>query len=298
MLSDIVLSLFVTDILSYRTFYEQHMAVCAKCGRVSFETSSGPHTGCRDHPPNPSGDAHAEGGAAPVAAPAMTKPAERANGARRDATALPSPPPHDIAVAPGTDVDTIGEAWAEELAEALRVRSAWAHLGTVEVAPPTGGETLGGYMDRHTLEVPAGRTHVETLLEWRRTRGADLMERAVVYVNNALLLRAPPAKRVETIHGPWRSAIDPDAPAVVLGSPADVARIVRASRDATSGAIRGSVADVRAGLAVVLSGRGVACWIVAMLTLQTSDTDVTVATQIEVRSRPMSSLRRVDISLG
>lgn len=48
-LSDIVLSLFVADILSNRTLYEQNMCVCSTCGRLSFRGRTMPRTACREH---------------------------------------------------------------------------------------------------------------------------------------------------------------------------------------------------------------------------------------------------------
>jgi hypothetical protein len=49
-LSDIVLSLFVVDVLAYREFYEQNLCICDVCGRVSFNPST-PRAGCADHVP-------------------------------------------------------------------------------------------------------------------------------------------------------------------------------------------------------------------------------------------------------
>lgn len=49
-LSDIVLSLFVVDVLAYREFYEQNLCVCDVCDRVSFNPSH-PRAGCADHAP-------------------------------------------------------------------------------------------------------------------------------------------------------------------------------------------------------------------------------------------------------
>lgn len=51
-LSDIVLSLFVVDILSYREFYEQNLCVCDVCGRLSFNPAITPRAGCADHIPS------------------------------------------------------------------------------------------------------------------------------------------------------------------------------------------------------------------------------------------------------
>jgi hypothetical protein len=54
-LSDIVLSLFVVDILSYREFYEQNLCACEVCGRLSFNPSATPRAGCADHTPSRDG---------------------------------------------------------------------------------------------------------------------------------------------------------------------------------------------------------------------------------------------------
>lgn len=48
-LSDIVLGLFVADILSNRTLYEQNLCVCSTCGRLSFRARTMPRTACREH---------------------------------------------------------------------------------------------------------------------------------------------------------------------------------------------------------------------------------------------------------
>jgi len=48
-LSDIVLSLFVADILSNRLLYAQNLCVCSTCGRLSFRARTMPRTACREH---------------------------------------------------------------------------------------------------------------------------------------------------------------------------------------------------------------------------------------------------------
>lgn len=51
LLSDIVLSLFVVDILSQRAFHEQNMCVCDVCGRISYNPSATTRAGCGEHLP-------------------------------------------------------------------------------------------------------------------------------------------------------------------------------------------------------------------------------------------------------
>lgn len=48
-LSDIVLGLFVADILSNRLLYEQNLCVCSSCGRLSFRGRTMSRTSCREH---------------------------------------------------------------------------------------------------------------------------------------------------------------------------------------------------------------------------------------------------------
>jgi hypothetical protein len=50
-LSDIVLSLFAVDVLTYREFYEENLCVCDVCGRLSFNPTSTTRAGCNDHIP-------------------------------------------------------------------------------------------------------------------------------------------------------------------------------------------------------------------------------------------------------
>jgi len=53
-LSDVVLSLFASDILMHRVFHERSLCVCDTCGRVSFDPEATTRKGCLDHMP-PSG---------------------------------------------------------------------------------------------------------------------------------------------------------------------------------------------------------------------------------------------------
>jgi hypothetical protein len=193
-------------------------------------------------------------------------------------------------------VAKIRDAWAEELFYTLRERTAWARLGPVEVAPPNGLDTVGGFADRHTIDVARDRSLTDALLTWRRTEGVRLIERAMVYANNALLLRAPPPKRLEPLAGQWPFTLDASAPAVVLGTLADCARVSRGVQQATHATVLGALADVRPGLAVVLSGPGVVCWIVADVTIVPAPRVATVTTLVEVRSRGVNALRRVDVA--
>ena len=50
-LGDIVIALFVVDILDHRDLYAKSLAVCDVCGRVSFAGPSTPRRRCDRHPP-------------------------------------------------------------------------------------------------------------------------------------------------------------------------------------------------------------------------------------------------------
>ena len=67
-LSDIVLSLFVADILAYREFHVLSLCVCHACGRISYNPQGTSRTGCADHLP----------GSAPLSAARLRAPLEDA----------------------------------------------------------------------------------------------------------------------------------------------------------------------------------------------------------------------------
>lgn len=50
-LSDVVLSLFAVDVLSYREFHEQNLCICDVCGRISYNPAVSTRSGCSDHLP-------------------------------------------------------------------------------------------------------------------------------------------------------------------------------------------------------------------------------------------------------
>lgn len=55
LLSDIVLSLFAADILSYREFHDAYLCVCKTCLRIDFDPSRSGRTGCPEHLPTEAG---------------------------------------------------------------------------------------------------------------------------------------------------------------------------------------------------------------------------------------------------
>jgi hypothetical protein len=50
-LSDIVLALFVADVLGNREFHEEKLCVCDVCGRLSYSPTLTTRAGCPDHVP-------------------------------------------------------------------------------------------------------------------------------------------------------------------------------------------------------------------------------------------------------
>lgn len=50
-LSDLVLSLFVVDVLTYREFYEQYLCVCDVCALISWNPAETTRSGCSAHIP-------------------------------------------------------------------------------------------------------------------------------------------------------------------------------------------------------------------------------------------------------
>ena len=50
-LSDIILSLFVADVLAYREFHDNNLCVCDVCGRISYNPRATGRAGCADHLP-------------------------------------------------------------------------------------------------------------------------------------------------------------------------------------------------------------------------------------------------------
>lgn len=50
-LSDIILSLFVADVLAYREFHDNNLCVCDVCGRISYNPRVTGRAGCADHLP-------------------------------------------------------------------------------------------------------------------------------------------------------------------------------------------------------------------------------------------------------
>jgi hypothetical protein len=148
-LSDVVLSLAVVDILAHREFYEQHLNVCAACGRLSFEAGAVARTGCPAHPP--------------------ISGVQDAGGSRRTLGAPGGAAMVDEELADLEAINTLRSSFGEELRRALRDRSAWSCVGAVTVAAPDGQETLGGHVDRRSIAWDLAASPEQAIEGWRRT---------------------------------------------------------------------------------------------------------------------------------
>jgi hypothetical protein len=273
-LSDIVLSLFVTDILSNRQRYDADLSVCDTCGRVGFETRSLVRTGCQEHPPasKPGSDSRA------------TQP-------MHDARALGSRTADD-------EVNAVATAWSNELCDRLREWSAWPVVGHVELAPGFLGDSLGGHVDRHTIRIGVGVTAVEALAAWRLTDEGQIVERALRYANNALLQVAPAPLGTVPLDAEWYHALTAGEPIALLGAASDVLQIVRACRRTPVGGLLSPCsARGRPGVVVALSGPGPGCTISVRVSLRETAREVTVSIAVGVRSPSGGLLRRVDLAL-
>jgi hypothetical protein len=269
-LSDIVLSLFATDVLSHRELYDDTLAVCSTCGRVTFDAPTYGKRGCAAHP--------------------------RASFIRYKARPRT---PAEIEDAERDELEVLRHAWSSELSQALRRRTGWSCVGSVEVVAPRSHDAFDGYTDEHRLEVPAGRSAAEVLAQWRRTPEGRFVERAVVHVNDALLERAPVAKNLEWLFAEWADGLDANAPIAVFGTPAELRRLKAASKESPVGArLLPCVASVQPGLAVALTGAGLACSVVAGMSFYAQPGLASVTIYVDVRAPPGGTLRRVDLSLA
>ena len=116
------------------------------------------------------------------------------------------------------ELQRLAEAWTEELSRALSERSAWAHLGTVEVASHRGTATLGGWIDRRVLPTGAGSV-TEALEAWRRTPEGRIIDRAVAQANSALQARLPDPTSNAAASGRFGGGARQQRRLVALGAP-------------------------------------------------------------------------------
>lgn len=196
------------------------------------------------------------------------------------------------------ELTRIAEAWTEELSRALAERSAWAHLGTVEVASHRGTATLGGWIDRRVVGV--GPSLGESLDAWRRTPEGRIVDRAVAQANGALRARLPDAESTMAIGEPWLDAAAAMAGGqgalVALGASADLVMLTRATLgNPWRARLHACPTEGRPGLACICAGSTGECVMVAMVSIAAGPGGVHVITVVDVKSKGQSRLARMDV---
>jgi hypothetical protein len=196
------------------------------------------------------------------------------------------------------ELQRLAEAWTEELSRALTERSAWAHLGTVEVASHRGTATLGGWIDRRVLPTGAGSVS-EALEAWRRTPEGRIIDRAVAQANGALQARLPEPDRTLAAGEPWleaAAALAGDGALVALGAPADLVVLTRAALGSPWRArLHACPTESKPGLVPLCAGSSGACVMVAMVSIAPGPGGVHVITVVDVKSKGQSRLARMDV---
>jgi hypothetical protein len=195
------------------------------------------------------------------------------------------------------ELKVVETAWSAELQQGIREKSAWAHLGTVEIEEPSARQTLGGFIDRRTVVVPKGKSQVEALEAWRQTPDGRLIDRFVQKASSALLQRLPPPSARAMLEHPWVQLM-PAGPIVLLGGPSDlvhVMRICRALPDASR--FRPCAADApTGGVTAVGGGKGLECMVIVSVAVAPCAEGIAVVGALEARSKGTAKLTRIDVS--
>jgi hypothetical protein len=196
------------------------------------------------------------------------------------------------------ELQRLAEAWTEELSRGLAERSAWAHLGTVEVASHRGTATLGGWIDRRVVPAAAG-SEVEALEAWRRTPEGRVIDRAMAQANGALQARLPPPDATLAVGEPWldaAAALAGDGALVALGAPADLVVLTRATLGSPWRArVHACPTESKPGVVPLCAGSSGACVMVAMVSIAPGPGGVHVITVVDVKSKGQSRLARLDV---
>src|SRR5688572_13120540 len=119
-----------------------------------------------------------------------------------------------------TELDKITTTWSDEIARALRERTAWGHLGQIEVSRTNRGRaTLGGFIDRRVVPMDEGKTAAEALEVWRKKPDGRITDRVVVQANLVFFQRLPGASKAARLADPWLDELGAaEGPIVVLGA--------------------------------------------------------------------------------
>jgi hypothetical protein len=205
------------------------------------------------------------------------------------------------------EIAAVGDAWSEELARALRERSAWAHLGRVEVVQHRGTSTLGGYIDRKSV-VLGGGSLAANLDAWRRTNEGRVIDRAVVAANMLLHSRLPSPARIMGLQETWLDVADGATPVdaagvqgkiVALGVATDLVVLTRASLGSPARPrLHACAIEGAGGVVNVVTGAGAHCTMVAMVSMAPGpDGLLHVIAVLDVKTRGQSKLTRIDVKL-
>ncbi len=198
-----------------------------------------------------------------------------------------------------TELETIALSWTEELGRALQQRSAWSHLGSVEIVEHTGAATLGGVIDRRLIKAEPGKPVREVLERWRGTSEGRIVDRMIVAANTMLLKRLPSMRVAEPFGPEWLRDFEAKGPIVVLGAAADLVHVVRIFRDTPLGArIRPCAADCKSGSLVAVTGEGLSTTMVCMVSLSATPQGLHVVSVVDNKSRTNVKLARADAFLA
>ena len=199
------------------------------------------------------------------------------------------------------DLEKITGPWTDEIARALRERTAWAHLGQVEVASSNRGRaTLGGFIDRRTVEVAPGQTPAQALAAWRKTPEGRVTDRLVVQANTAFRQRLPPAHREAALGDDWLDELGARGHDIVLlGAGPDLRQVMKAIRTSEHAArVHPCACDQQAGLvSAASSAEAVAASVVAMVSASLGPGGLHVIAVLEVKARLPARTRRIDVRL-
>ncbi|UQA55068.1 hypothetical protein [Polyangium aurulentum] len=197
------------------------------------------------------------------------------------------------------ELETIAVSWTEELGRALQTRTAWSHLGNVDIVEHTGAATLGGVIDRRLIKAEPGKPLREVLERWRGSSEGRIVDRMVVAANTMLLKRLPPMRASEPFGPDWLRDFEAKGPIVVLGAAADLVHVVRIFRDTPLGArLRPSAADCKAGSLVAVAGEGLSATMVCMVSLSLTPQGLHVVSVVDNKSRTNVKLARADAFLA
>lgn len=196
------------------------------------------------------------------------------------------------------DLDRITVPWSDEIARALRERTAWGHLGRLDVSATNRGRaTLGGFIDRRLVPVDPGRSGAQALDAWRKTPDGRITDRVVVQANLAFVQRLAPASRTVQLADPWLDELGAgDGAVVVVGNGSDLVQVARATRASPLAArVHSCATEQRPGVVAAVTGGGISATVVAMVSATQGPGGLYVITVLEIKARMPPAIRRLDV---